>query len=30
MNAHASFAAGLLQPTLPAPAVLHAVDAATR
>jgi hypothetical protein len=30
MNAHADFAAGLLQPTLPAPAVLHAVDAATR
>ncbi len=30
MNAHAAFAAGLLQPTLPAPAVLHAVDAATR
>lgn len=30
MSAHAAFAAGLLQPVLPAPPLLHAVDAAAR
>ena len=30
MSVHAAFAAGLLQPVLPAPALLHAVDAAAR